>query len=128
MGKRITLRIDDQCHEQLQRRCQAAGLDISFVVREALGRYFSEAGTADQQAQSADTSHVMPPEAFGLTGPYRAWSGDLRVELRKRFLDLLALAHSTAETWPKSPGIREVYAGLLALAHYLGIGAGVGHA
>lgn len=125
MGKRITIRIDDQSYEKLQRRSQDAGLDFSFLIREAIGRYFSEAGTADQQAQSAGTGQVMPPEAFALTPPYRAWSGDLRAELRKRFLDFLALAHSTAQTWPKSPGIREVYAGLLALAPYLGIGAGV---
>jgi hypothetical protein len=44
------------------------------------------------------------------------------VELRKRFLDLLALSHSTAQNWPKSPGTREVYSGLLGLAQYLGIG------
>jgi hypothetical protein len=128
MGRRITIRIDDQCFEKLQSRCQATGLDTSFVVREAPNRYLSEAGIMNAQAKPSSTGLAMPDEAFSLTPPYRAFSGDLRVELRKQFLKLLALAHSTAQIWPRSPGIREVYAGLLALAHYLGIGDGGRHA
>ena len=125
MGKRITIRLDDQCIENLQKRSQETGLDFSFLIREAIGRYL-DSGTMAQEAKPVSAGLVMPGEAFALSGPYRAWSGDLRVELKKRFMDLLALAHSTIQSWPRSPGIREVYAGLLPLAQYLGIGNGVG--
>src|SRR5206468_8233383 len=99
-------------YEKLRLRSQETNLDFSFIVRDALGRYLDGESTA---------SHVMPAEAFKLTGPYRR-GDDLRVELRKRFLDLLALSHITAEYWSKTKGIREVYAGLLGLCEHLGIG------
>jgi len=124
MGKRITIRIDDQSYEKLQKRSQEVNLDFSFLIREAIGRYFSEAGTADQQAQSAGTGQVMPPEAFALTGPYRAWSGDLRMELKKRLKQMLALSHTTAEHYPRTKGIREVYLAILGAYYQLN---GVGH-
>ena len=120
MGKRITLRIDDQCYEKLQSRCREAGLDTSFVVREALGRYFSEAGTADPQVRSAGASLVMPPEAFALCEPFRAWgSGDLRVELRKRLREMLALAYSAQEQFPRTKGVREAYVAILTAYNIL---------
>ena len=122
MGKRITIRLSDEDYERLQKRCSETSLDISFLVREALSSYLSQTGITDKPSQPADTGLVMPDEAFGMTPPYRAFSGDLRAELRKRFLDFLALAHSTAQIWPRSPGVREIYSGLLGLAHYLGIG------
>jgi len=127
MGKRITIRLGDDDYEKLQKRGLETSLDISFLVREALSKYLADGGTAAPEPTPARTGLFMPDQAFALTGPYRAWSGDLRVELRKRFLDLLALAHSTAQTWPRSPGIREVYAGLLALGQHLGIGNNVRH-
>lgn len=122
MGKRITIRIDDESFEKLQNRCQETGLDVSFLVREALGKYFAEA--AEPQARIAGANYVMPPEAFALTGPYRAFSGDLRAELYKRLKDLLALAHSTAEQFPRTKGVREAYLAVLEAYHRLN---GVGH-
>jgi hypothetical protein len=107
MGKRITIRIDDQSHEKLQNRSQETGLDFSFLVRDALGRYLSDAGT----------NHVMPAEALALTAPYRAWSGDLRAELRKQLLALLALSHTTAGQFPRTPGVREAYIAILEAYH-----------
>ena len=123
MGRRITVRLDNEGYAKLQRRSQEAGLDLSFLVREAIGRYLN--GTsADPGTATPASGQVMPAEAFRLTGPYRR-GDDLRVELRKRFLDLLALSHVTAEYWSKTKGIREVYAGLLALCQHLRIGEGV---
>lgn len=121
MSKRITIRLGDEDYEQLQKRCRETSLDASFMIREALNSYLSKAGTTSKTAQPKNTGLAMPDEAFKMTPPYRAWSGDLRVELRKRFLDFLALAHSTAQTWPRSPGTREVYAGLLELTQYFRI-------
>ena len=117
MARRITVRLKNEGYEKLRLRSQETNLDFSFIVRDALGRYLDGESTA---------SHVMPAESFKLTGPYRR-GDDLRVELRRRFLDLLALSHVTAEYWSKTKGIREVYVGLLALSHHLDIGEGVGH-
>ena len=104
MSKRITIRLDDEAHERLQKRSESLNLDVSFLARTAINRYL-DSGTPAQEPKPDYTNLVMPDEAFSLTPPYRAWSGDLRVELKKRFLDLLALAHSTAQIWPKSPGV-----------------------
>jgi hypothetical protein len=127
MGRRITIRLGDEDYERLHMRSQDADLDFSFLVREAITKYLDSA-SADPSARTPATGLFMPPEAFALEGPYRAWCGDLRVELRKRFLELLALSHVTAEHWSKTSGIREVYAGLLALGAHLGIGEAVRHA
>jgi hypothetical protein len=124
MGKRITLRINDQCFEKLQSRCREAGLDTSFVVRDALGRYFADSGTMSQEAKLASTGQVMPAEGFERLGPYRAWSGDLRAELRKRLLEMLAISYATVEQFPRTPGVREVYLAVLDAYYQLN---GVGH-
>ena len=122
MGRRITIRLEEQCFEKLQMRSQETNLDFSFLVREAMGRYL-DGGTTAQEARPTDTG-FMPPEAFALTGPYRAWSGDLRQELRKRLLDMLALAYSAADQYPRTKGVREVYQTVLEAYHQLN---GVGH-
>jgi len=120
MGKRITVRLNNEGYARLHGRSQEVRLDISFLVREAIAKYLY-AGSGPE-AKTSVASQVMPAEAFKLTGPYRAWCGDLRVELRKRLLTLLALSHVTAEFWSKTKGIRDVYVGLLGLCQHLGIG------
>ena len=124
--KRVTVRIDVDVDKRLRERCRKAGVDASFMIREALSR-FLDRDTAGCHGTMPHKDLVMPPEAFSLTPPYRAWSGDLRVELRKRFLDLLALAYATAEFYPKTAGTREVYMALLEACHHLGIGDSGGH-
>jgi len=129
MSRRITIRLGEEDYGKLQKRRQEATLDLSFVVRDALRKYFADGGTTDREPKAPHAGQVMPAEAFALTPPYRAWSGgDLRTELRKRFLDLLALAHTAAQNWPRTPGIREVYSGLLGLGLHLGIGQDGRHA
>ncbi len=119
MSRRITIRLGEEDFGRLQNRCQETGLDISFVVRDAVGRYFSDASTADDQ-QPASTAQFMPAEAFSLTGPYRAWSGDLRAQMRKRLVDMLALAHTTADQYPRTKGVREAYLAVLDAYYQLG--------
>jgi len=102
------------------------GCDVSFVVRQALEAFLNGDAENGEGRSTPCGSHVMPPEAFALTGPYRAWSGDLRVEVRRRFTELLAASHVCAQHWPKAPGVRESYAGLLALAPHFGLGGTVG--
>ena len=123
MTKRITVRLTDDMYEKLHLQSEASNLDVSCLLREAVDKYLAETAATTQGPQSQAGSLVMPPEAFALEGPYRAWSGDLRVELRKRFLQLLALAHVTSLNWPKTTGVREVYTGLLALGKHLNIGS-----
>ncbi|MBZ5499139.1 MAG: hypothetical protein LAP85_22295 [Acidobacteriia bacterium] len=124
MSRRVTIRLGDEDYAKLQNRCQAMNLDTSFVVKEALGRYFSDSGTTSQEAKPASTSQVMPAEGFERLGPYRAWSGDLRAELRKRLLEMLALSYATAEQFPRTKGVREVYIAVLDAYYLLN---GVGH-
>ena len=129
MSRRVTIRLGEEDFGRLQKRCQETGLDFSFIVRDALSEYFADSGTTDQEPKPPRAGQVMPAEAFALTPPYRAWSGgDLRTELRKRLLDLLALAHTATQSWPKTPGVREVYSGLLELGLHLGIGQDGRHA
>jgi hypothetical protein len=113
MGRRITFRIDDQQFEQIQEKCRKTDLDASFVIRQALDLYFSGANVTDAQAPPTNPGSAMPPEAFALEGPFRAWSGDLRTELRKRLKETLALSHATAEQYPKTKGVREAYMSVL---------------
>ena len=121
MTKRVTVRLSDDMYEKLRLRSAASDLDVSCLVREAVDRYIAETAVSTHASQGEAGGPVMPAEAFALEGPYRAWPGDLRVELRKRFLQLLAIAHVTILNWPKTQGVREVYAGLLALSKYLNI-------
>jgi hypothetical protein len=125
MSRKVTLRLSDEDFGKLQSRCQDTGLDISFIIREALSSHLSGAAPADQGGNPDSTNHAMPPEAFALAGPYRAFSGDLRAELRKQLKVLLALAHSTADQYPRTKGVREAYLAILNAYHQLN---GVGHA
>jgi len=118
---RITVRVSGQTRESLKRRCRESGYDVSFVVRQALEAFLNGEAENGEGHGSPNGGHVMPQEAFALTGPYRAWSGDLRVEVRRRFTELLAAAHVCAQHWPKTPGVRESYARLLELCPFFGL-------
>jgi hypothetical protein len=117
-GRRVSVRMDCKLYENLQQRSREIGLDFSATIRAAMDQYF-DGDSASKVAPNA----VMPAEAFALTGPFRAWPGDLRTELRKRLLALLALAYETARSWPRTKGLREVYLLLLEAASHLGIGS-----
>ncbi len=126
MSRRITVRLDDRCYSNLRQRCNDVGVDLSFAIREALRKYV-DAVSSEKEAGTVTTNQAMPAEAFALEGPYRAWCGDLRIELRRRSVDLLALSHVAAENWKKSPGIREFFVAFLSACTHLGIGQGGRH-
>jgi predicted transcriptional regulator len=122
MSKRVTIRLGDEEYEKLQNRCLATNLDSSFLIRDALSKYLADTGTTAQQAKPANTGMAMPDEAFALEGPFRAWSGDLRAEVRKRLKEMLALSHAAAGQFPKTKGIREVYMSVLEAFNQLNDG------
>ena len=124
--RKITFRVDPTLAGLLDHRCQETGSDVSFVIREGLARYLS----GDQEraeGQKIPPSPVLPPEIHMLTPEFRAYTGDLRAEVKRRFAGLLAAAHVCKEHYPRTPGVREAYAGLLALSVYFGLGQGGGH-
>ena len=120
-SNRITVRLSGQTCESLKRRCQESGCDSSFVVRQALDGFLEGDEGSGEGRGSPGGVHVIPAEVFALTGPYRAWSGDLRVEVRRQFTQLLAASHTCAQHWPKTQGVREAYAGLLELSPFFGL-------
>jgi len=126
MGKRITFRIENGDYERLSGRSRDTGLDCSYLIRRAIAEYLEgEPRARDTKSEHVAPRAVLPAEAFALTPPFRGWPGDLRAELKKRYMEMLALASITVAHWPRTKGIREVYDGLLELAHYLDIKDGV---
>ena len=124
--RRITFRLDPTLAGLLDHRCKQAGTDASFVIREGLARYLN----GDQEraeGQKVPPSPVLPPEVHMLTPEFRGFSGDLRAEVKRRFAGLLAAASVCKEHYPRTPGVRETYAGLLALSAYFGLGRSVSH-
>lgn len=117
--RRITVRMSIDLNERLSNLSDSLGLDRSFLVREAVQKYL------DRPSEQPE-NQALPPEIFALTPPYRAWSGDRRVELRNQFEKLLALSAVSAEYFPKTRGLREIFTTLLALYQQLKIN-GVGH-
>ena len=120
MGRRVTFRVPNATYELLQKRCGGMGCDVSFVVRQAL-EAFLNGDMGNGKGRGSPGGHLMPAEAFAQTGPYRAWSGDLRVEVKRQFTQLLAASHTCAQHWPKTPGVRESHAGLLELCPLFGL-------
>src|SRR5437773_2005015 len=120
MQRRITVRLSNEGYEKLRTRSRDAGFDLSFLVRNAIAKCL-DSEVAGAQTGTPPVNRTMPAEAFVLTGPYRAWSGDLRAEVRRQFTQLLAASHTCAQHWPKTPGVRESYAGLLELCSLFGL-------
>ena len=94
-------------------------------MRDAIAKYL-DGDLADLHTGTPPVKRALPSEAFQLTPPYMAWSGDLRCEAKRLYAQALACAFVCAQHWPKAPGVRESYAGLLALAPHFGLGGTVG--
>jgi hypothetical protein len=105
--RRITFRLGIDLYEKLGEQSTRLGLDRSFLVREAVKEYLD-------RSSEQPKNQVLPPEIFELTMPFRAWSGDLRVEQQRQFMRLLALSSVTAQFFPKTKGTRESYTDLLS--------------
>jgi len=124
--RKITFRVDPTLAGLLDHRCQETGSDVSFVIREGLARYLN-GEQESAKGQKIPPSTVLPPEIHALTPEFLGFSGDLRAEVKRRFAGLLAAAHVCKEHYPRTPGVREAYAGLLALSAHFGLGQGGGH-
>jgi hypothetical protein len=112
---RITVRVNDNLHKRMLETANALGVDLSTVVRDLLERDL-ESGS-DTKTNAANCAIL--PDVFQYSPRYRAWCGDLRLELRKQFLILLALAHESSGRWPKTPWVRQLFMALLPLQKYL---------
>ena len=112
--RRLTVRLDQELYEKVQKYCHDAALDYSILVRKALSDFFnSDAASKDK------STPTMPGEALRLIGRYQTWGYDLRDQFRARFLDILAMAHVTTKRWARTPWVREIYLGLLQLYQHL---------
>jgi hypothetical protein len=108
----------DSKNEKLHKYSKELNVDISTLVRSAITQYL------DNNSQTLKViDDAMPPEAFQHTGPFLAWGkGDLRIELKSRLKQLLALAFVCQKHYPKTKGMRDVYLNLLPICRHLGIG------
>lgn len=111
--KRVTVRLEDSLIEMIQQKCGESGCDTSFVIRESLTNFLSlEKGGEGQNATSP--SPVLPPQAHDRTPRYMAFSGSLRDELKRQYVEILAASHVATKHFPKTEWVRRLYAGLLA--------------
>lgn len=116
-GRRITVRVNECLHARVRETAKALNIDCSSLIRELLERGLASGSTADGNPSPASLSIL--PEVFEFSPSFRAFCGDLRLELRKRFLMLLALGHEASQRWPKTLWVRPLFLGLLPLQKYL---------
>jgi len=119
---RVTFRMDTSLYERFQRHSRESGVDSSTLVRSALTQFLDE-GSA---VSGSPPRLAMPPEAFESLNDATVWPKDHRVELKERFLKIVAMSYSAAKLYPKTRGLRELHVGLLKLCPHLGIGKNVG--
>jgi hypothetical protein len=114
-SRRISVRLNPESSERLEKLCQESGNDVSRVVRQALDVFM--ASKPGMGLINAPPKRLSPPAAIiPLTAPYRAWgNGDARVELRSLFIQLLAVSFALSELYPRTKGPREIYEALLPL-------------
>ncbi len=122
---RITIRLEADLYGSLVEYCQTTGNDLSFAVRQALGSHLRNAG-AVQPGGASFTTFLPPEEIFRQAPRYLSWNGDLRKEIRRQFIELLAEANVCVRHYPKTEGLRELYNALLSLSRYLVFGQTVG--
>jgi hypothetical protein len=114
---RITIRASSELRNRLEETAKRLGIGLSDVVRELL-ELGLESGS-DTGGKTTAANFAILPEAFQYSAPYRAWCGDLRIEYKKRFLALVALGHETAQRWPRTEWVRQLFLALLPLQKYL---------
>ena len=120
-SKRISVRLKDAQRASLETYCQRTEQEKSFVVRKALIAFL------DAQEQGAATvpkpRRLTPPQpVFDRYQRFMNWSnGDLRIERKRLFIDLLAASFACKKLWLRTPGIIEGYEELLQLCTYFGV-------
>jgi hypothetical protein len=121
MKGRITVRLSDGEMERLRGFCRQTDTDISHAVIQALNALLSP--KEDRTTRTGPPPHLFPPEQILTTIPkYLAWgSNDARPELKRQFAELLACSFALKRTFPRTPGIREVYEALRPLCRHFGM-------
>jgi hypothetical protein len=112
--KRITVRLDGSLAERLQSKCGETGNDASHITRKALEDFLAVG--KDDQKQSVTSALVLPPEIVPHTREFMGFSGNLRREIRCQFIRLLAASYVASRHFPKSEGIKKLYANLLEVS------------
>jgi hypothetical protein len=118
---RISVRLETDTHERLQKHCAATACDVSFVVREALTALLSS--QPGQSNGGVPPKRLAPPQEIEPYVPqYLGWAnGDLREKRKELCLDLIAASFVCRKHYPQTKGMQESYLGLLQLCPYFGI-------
>ena len=115
MKSRLSVRLNAERSEHLERHCQATGDTVTRVICEALDAFLAS-GPASQ-ANNTPSKRLSPPAAIiPLTTGYLASAGgDPRAQLRSLFTQLLAVSFASKQLFPRTKGPAEVYEALLPL-------------
>jgi hypothetical protein len=107
--------------ERLRGFCHKTGVDMSHAVTQALNVLLSPKEDATPITEAP--ARLFPPEQILTTIPkYLAWgSNDARPELKRQFAELLACSFALKRTFPRTPGIGEVYEALRPLCRFFGM-------
>jgi Arc/MetJ-type ribon-helix-helix transcriptional regulator len=119
-SKRISVRLEDQSLERLQRHCAQLGCDVSQVVRQALQMFWASEPVATAGSRQR---RVSPPgDILTLIPRYLNWgNGGLRKHRNQLFLELLAASFTCKKHFPRTKGMIEGYEGLLQLCEFFGV-------
>lgn len=119
-SKQITVRFSHSVVEMIERKCGELGCDTSFVIRKAVEGFLEVNGDDPTQGKPC-ASLVFPTELLGHTSQYLAFSGNLRQEVQRQFIELLAAVYVAARHFPKTEWIMELYATMLAVSKYINL-------
>ena len=112
---RLSVRLNAERLEHLERHCQATGDTVTRVVWQALDAFLASNGASGPK--SAPARRLSPPAAVIplTTGYFASAGGDPRAQLRSLFTQLLAVSFASKQLFPRTKGPAEVYQALLPL-------------
>jgi hypothetical protein len=108
--RRITVRLNPDLHEKLQRYSNDLGIDLSSAVRTALSQ-FLDGDTLSKAAKSTE----MPQEALSLAGRFQTMGSNLRFKTWEQFLCAIAASYVTSQRWRREEWVHRLHTGLLRL-------------
>jgi hypothetical protein len=120
-SQRITVRLLESQIGPLQQYCAESHRDVSHVVRQALDSFLAtDMGPADHQISQ---KRITPPdEIMKPLRKYFAWgSGDLRAELCRLYIEVLAASYACRKLFPRTSNVISGYEGLLQLYRFFGL-------
>ena len=120
-GNRITVRLSDGQMARLEAHCRETDTNVTDIVHHALDAFLTpKAGVIPSTGIPARS--FPPDEILTAIPKYLGWgSNDARPELRRLFTELLTCSFVLKRTFPRTPGIREVYEALRPLCRYFGM-------